>query len=446
MEVRDATSAVYRVESEAARADNDVPSGYKRTEVGVIPEDWQCVRVGAQCDLITKGTTPTSIGRQFTADGIRFLKAEAISEVGRIIPEMTAFIDAPTHQLLQRSQLEAGDLLISIAGVLGRIGQVKERDLPANTNQALAIVRLSKRSAFEHDFLFWFLCGEAFQKQIRDTSVQGAQANISLQNVQDFQVVRPHQSEQQAIAEALSDADALIESLQQLIGKRRALKQGTMQALLTGRQRLPGFSGEWQTKRLGDMVELISSGIYGTENPAVGLVGFPVATTAHIEMNDTWNDKNMDLRYFSPAQLTHYLPKEDDLIIVKSSGSAASIQSGKMGFINKPHAGKFIFSNFLMLLRPVSVHAKYLYFYLSSVYVKSLLPSLVEASTYPNIRIPEYLAIEMPLPSRVEQTAIAAVLSDMDAEIDALEARLAKTRALKAGMMQQLLTGRIRLV
>jgi type I restriction enzyme S subunit len=171
-----------------------------------------------------------------------------------------------------------------------------------------------------------------------------------------------------------------------------------------------------------------------------------VATTAHINEDDAWNEKEMSMRYLSPEQIRRYLPTEGDLIVVKSSGSAEKIQSGKIGFVDKETAGKFLFSNFLMLLRPTSIIPRFLYFYLCSYNVKKLLPMLVEASTYPNIRLDEYMNLEIPTPKPDEQTAIAAVLSDMDAEIAALEARRDKTRALKQGMMQELLTGRTRLV
>jgi type I restriction enzyme S subunit len=108
--------------------------------------------------------------------------------------------------------------------------------------------------------------------------------------------------------------------------------------------------------------------------------------------------------------------------------------------------GRFLFSNFLMLLRPIGITPRFLYFYLCSNNVKKLLPTLVEASTYPNIRIPEYLALEIPIPPVPEQTAIAEVLSDMDSELLALEQRRDKTRDLKQAMMQELLTGRTRLL
>ena len=154
----------------------------------------------------------------------------------------------------------------------------------------------------------------------------------------------------------------------------------------------------------------------------------------------------MNIRYFTEGQIEHYSPLEGDLIVVKSSGSAASIQSGKVGYVSAGKAQSFVFSNFLMLLRPIGCNAQFLFFELTSGWVKQMLPQLVEASTYPNLRINDYLEVQIPLPPGEEQLAIVSILSDMDAEITALEQRREKTRAIKQGMMQQLLTGRVRLV
>ncbi len=200
---------------------------------------WEVRRLGESCELITKGTTPTSIGRSFMKSGVNFLKAESIAENGAPIPDKVAFIDATTHRLLNRSQLKDGDLLISIAGVLGRVGRVSQDILPANTNQALAIIRLGKSSELDGGFLFFCLRSPMTIKQIADVNVQAAQANISLQNVQDLEVhVPPTFPEQTAIANVLSDMDAELAALEARRDKTRALKQGMMQELLTGRIRL----------------------------------------------------------------------------------------------------------------------------------------------------------------------------------------------------------------
>ncbi len=202
---------------------------------------------------------------------------------------------------------------------------------------------------------------------------------------------------------------------------------------------------DWAWKTLGDVTSLIPGGVYGEEFPRTQLIGMPVATTAHIDMSDRWNSKEMNIRYFSKEHVQTYAPQFGDLIVVKSSGSAASIQSGKLGFVDQNRAGKFIFSNFLMLLRPLNICPKFLYFYVSSNNVKRLIPTLVEASTYPNIRIPEYLEVQICVPPLKEQEVIAEALSDADAAIESLDALIAKKRDVKQAMMQQLLTGRTRL-
>jgi type I restriction enzyme S subunit len=132
-----------------------------------------------------------------------------------------------------------GDILVSIAGVLGRIGKVDKNIIPANTNQALAIVRLDQLSELNRDYLFYYLRSPMIDKQISDINVQAAQANISLQNVRDFQIdIPPSISEQVEIANILSDMDAEIESIAAKLAKTRQLKQGMMHELLTGRIRL----------------------------------------------------------------------------------------------------------------------------------------------------------------------------------------------------------------
>ena len=168
-----------------------------------------------------------------------FLKAESISESGMPIPDKVAFIDAKTHKLLDRSQLKEDDLLISIAGVLGRVGRVSQDILPANINQALAIIRLGKSSELERIFLFFSLRSPMTMKQIADVNVRAAQANISLQNVRDLEInVPPTLLEQAAIAKVLSEIDAELAGLEQRREKTRAIKQGMMQEVLTGRTRL----------------------------------------------------------------------------------------------------------------------------------------------------------------------------------------------------------------
>lgn len=202
-------------------------------------EEWEVKRLGDNCDLITKGTTPTSLGCDFTQSGITFLKAESFGENGQVIPDKIAFIDIHTHKILNRSQLAENDLLISIAGVLGRVGIIDKNILPANINQALSLIRLSKDTDVDRYYLYWYLKSSLIQQQINDINVQAAQANISLQNVRDFTIHVPaNLSEQSSIAYIISDMDDEISSLEEKLKKARLIKQGMMQELLTGRIRL----------------------------------------------------------------------------------------------------------------------------------------------------------------------------------------------------------------
>jgi type I restriction enzyme S subunit len=200
--------------------------------------EWEIQTLRDECTLITKGTTPTSLGKNFTSSGINFIKIESLEENGKIIKDKIAFIDQDTNNLLKRSQLCENDILVSIAGALGRITVITSELLPANTNQALAIVRLKTAGGIDHGFLFYYLNSLSIKKYIEAINVQAAQANLSLENVGDFVISFPLLPEQIAIATVLSDMDAEITALEVRQDKTRDLKQGMMQELLTGRIRL----------------------------------------------------------------------------------------------------------------------------------------------------------------------------------------------------------------
>jgi len=200
--------------------------------------EWETKKLLDECTLVTKGTTPTSLGKDFVNQGINFVKIESIAGDGKILKDKLAYIDEETNRLLGRSQLQDKDILFSIAGALGRTAVVYKDLLPANTNQALAIIRLKPQSELTHDYLIGFLRSHIITKHIDLINVQAAQANLSLENIRDFEIRCPSKLEQTAIAEILSDMDAEIQALEGRRTKTRLLKQGMMQELLTGRIRL----------------------------------------------------------------------------------------------------------------------------------------------------------------------------------------------------------------
>ncbi len=159
------------------------------SELGLIPEGWEVKQLGDVTSVITKGTTPTTLGKQFTSEGINFIKVQSIDEQGDILDSKLAKIDNKTHELLKRSQLQENDILFSIAGAIGRVATVPRRFLPANTNQALAIIRSS--DLFVTSYLYRTLRSWEFLNYSLERVVQTAQANVSLSVLSSAPVIMP---------------------------------------------------------------------------------------------------------------------------------------------------------------------------------------------------------------------------------------------------------------
>lgn len=212
-------------------------------ELLIPKEDWKVKELGELTTLITKGTTPTSVGYNFTENGVNFIKVESIDKSGKIKLEKTSYISEECHQVLSRSQIKKGDILFSIAGALGRTAIVKENICPANTNQAVAIIRLIE-GVINTSFLYYFFNKFEFQQMLNTISVTGAQPNLSLRNLNNFKIIYPALPKQTAIANVLSDMDLEIEALEKQLHKTEQLKQGLMQELLTGKTRLVAMASE----------------------------------------------------------------------------------------------------------------------------------------------------------------------------------------------------------
>ena len=191
--------------------------------------EWDFVELGEICDLITKGTTPTSIGGNFIDQGINFIKIESITENGNFIREKFAFIDEGTNKLLNRSILKENDILFSIAGALGRVAIVDSSILPANTNQALAIIRLKNKDFTK--FIYYFLNSEKIKKLIENESVQLAQANFSLGQLSKIEIALPSIQEQAKIAEFLTAIDERIDHTTAQLIHTKQWKKGLLQQM-----------------------------------------------------------------------------------------------------------------------------------------------------------------------------------------------------------------------
>jgi len=243
----------------------------------------------------------------------------------------------------------------------------------------------------------------------------GAKAGMNLTTVKQILLAAPPtKAEQEAIAKALSDADALIESLERLIAKKRQIKQGTMQVLLTCKQRLPGFDGPWQTKNIGNLLSIMhGKSQHAVENESGR---YPIlATGGQIGLSSRF-------LYDKPSVLIGRKGTIDRPQYMDTP--FWSVDTLFYSVIHEPNVPKYLFYRFCLI--DWRKHN--------------------EASGVPSLNARTIEQIELDVPLGEEQTAIATILADMDTELAELETRLAKTRQLKQGMMQELLTGRIRLV
>lgn len=211
---------------------------FKQTELGELPEKWEVVVIGDIAERVTKGTTPTTYGYKYEKSGVLFLRAENISDRGYVEGGERKFISAETNAYLSRSQLQDQDILFTIAGTIGRSAIVNRSILPANINQAIAVIRLQKDD-IDPQFIKNVLLGTKVQSQVRLLAVQLAQANLSLKQVSDLLIPFPPFHEQRQIAEHLQKLDALIDNERRYAESLGKLKRLWMNQLLRGKMRVP---------------------------------------------------------------------------------------------------------------------------------------------------------------------------------------------------------------
>jgi type I restriction enzyme S subunit len=413
----------------------EVKPSYKQTEAGVIPVDWHTQPLLSAVRVASGQVDP------------------------RVEPYRSMILVAPDHIAVGSGRLikmeTAGDQR-AISGkylfsngdiVYSKIRPYLKKAVLANFAGLCSADMYPLRPAADVSpgFILAIILGHRFTIYAESVSVRSGMPKINRAELAEFTVaLPPTKAEQEAIAGALSDADALIGSLEQLISKKRQVKQGSMQELLTGKRRLPGFSGEWEVKRLGDSAtlkarigwqglttaEYLDSGdcylVTGTEFKN----GFIDWNNCHyVEKSRYKQDKNIQLKQHD------VLVTKDGTIgkvaLVANLPSPATLNSGV--FVIRPREGAF--------------NPEFFYYLLCSNVFTKYLDQLSAGSTINHLYQKDFVGFTyMVPPSNEEQTAIAAILSDMDAELAALEDKLVKARQLKQGMMQVLLTGRIRLV
>ena len=395
-----------------------VPPGYKQTDLGVIPEHWHIRQLANICmpQGIVRGPFGGTLKKDtFVTSGFKVYEQQnAIyksSEIG------SYFVDQPKYAEMHRFSVSPGDFIISCSGTIGRIFQIPPDAPQGVINQALLKLTTDDEVVYDRYFYILFEWDE-FQIRIIDSTQGGAMKNLVGMDVfRTITVVLPPLSEQRAIAEALSNVDGLLNALEALIAKKRAINQAVMQQLLTGRTRLPGFSGAWKKTKISNLLAYRRPDPYIVQSAEYTEQGDIPVLTANKAFILGYTDEVSGICHNFPVIVFDDFTTDSKYAIFpfKVKSSAIKLLYPKHERVSL----KYVFERMQLIDFPLGNHKRY---YIS-----------------------EYQNLELYAPDYDEQHAIASALSDIDTEIATLERRRDKTHAIKQGMMQQLLTGRVRL-
>lgn len=400
----------------------------------MVNEQWIHGYLSDVIDSLVAGVSVNS-NEQAASSSYYILKTSAISngklnlsEKKPVLPQEIARLKCSLQQgTILISRMNTPELVGECAYVICSDSQIYIPDRIWQTNFKKGINVSAK-------WLNYLLNSKEYRLLIQNcaTGTSNSMKNISKEQLLGLEILYPSFYEQTAIAEVLSDVDSLISSLQKLIEKKKVIKQGAMQELLTGKKRLPGFSGEWKKEKLGITTEI---------NPASGELP---ETFLYIDLESVDKGKLVKKVILSkeaaPSRAQRYLKDSDVLFQLVRPYQ-------KNNYYFKGAGIAAIASTGYAILREKSIHSGYLYYSINSDYFIYKALEYCTGTSYPAITPVQLSEIELFCPvDYYEQQAIAQVLSDMDSEIEQLEKKLAKYQQIKQGMIQELLTGRIRLV
>jgi len=390
---------------------------YKQTEIGVFPEDWDVKKLTNVASLKARIGWQGLTTAEYKDFGEYYLITGTDFKNGFIDWENCHYVEKARYSQDKNIQIKEHDVLVTKDGTIGKVALINRITKPATLNSGVFVIRPFKNEFFP-EYFYYLLLSEVFFKFLAQLSAGSTINHLYQKDFINFSFQAPSNiTEQTVIATVLSDTDALIESLEKLISKKKAIKQGAMQQLLTGKKRLPGFSREWEVKKLGDLLYY--------EQPTKYLV----KDTEYNDNNDTpvlTAGKTFILGYTNEEFGTfNNIP-----VIIFDDFTTAN------KFATFPFKAK---SSAMKILIPTGEDVN-----LRFVYEKMQLIDF-PLGDHKRYWISEYQNLKIGIPKPEEQTAIATILSDMDAEIKSLEQKRDKYNMVKQGMMQQLLTGRIRI-
>lgn len=408
-----------------------VKKGYKQTEIGVLPEDWECVLLLDKSKLLNGLTyTPDNVKN----NGLLVLRSSNIQN-NQLSLEDTLYVNCIVED---EKKIKDGDIMICVrngsAALIGKCAQA-HRDYDATFGAFMAVLRGN-----HNDYILQILQQGTIQKEI----IKNSGATINQITNGDFKLVKialpTSNDEEIAIASSLSNVDKLTSSLEKLITKKKAIKQGTMQELLTGKRRLPGFFGEWVNTKIGSITEVYSGGTPNTSEPAFWGGKIPWMNSGELNLKIVRQVQGRITEVGMDSSSTHFIPAECVLIGLAGQGKTRGTAAFNTFPLCTNQSIAAIYPN------PNKFDSKFLYYKMDTQY-----DQLRELSSGDGgrggLNKKLILDYEVVIPQSIdEQAAIATILTEMDYEIENLEMKLTKYRQVKQGMMQQLLTGKIRLV
>lgn len=421
-----------------------IQEAYKQTEVGIIPDDWEVYYLSDIAKKITDGEHATP---NRTTEGYYLLSARNIHDSVIDLSDVD-FVDEDEYQRIRkRCNPETGDILLSCSGTIGRVA-VLPSGFECVMVRSAALIKPDKAKINSY-FIHYILQSRLGKTQILQSLNQGAQANLFINHIERLKIPLPPLPEQNAIAQSLSDVDALITALDRLITKKRNIKQGTIQQLLTGKKRLPGFSGEWEEKKLEDIADSkvkwsITGGPFGSNLKSSD---YTEDGTRVIQLQNIGDGIFLDNYkiYTSENKANELLscniyPGE---IILSKMGDPVA----RACFIPNIEKRYLMCSDGIRLVVDNQFFdERFIHDYINSKYFRNQAIEASTGSTRMRIGLQDLKKLILLVPPLPEQKAIADILTDIDAEIEALEQKRDKYKAIKQGMMQELLTGKTRLL
>lgn len=415
----------------------EMKSGYKMTEVGVIPEDWEVKNVSESCLIKARIGWQGLKKSEYMSSGDYLLITGTDFDNGQVNWKSCAYVSKARYEQDSNIKIRPQDILISKDGTIGKVAYLGMIPKAGTLNSGIFVIRANDRK-IDQVFLSKIFMSFYFEEFLNRLVAGSTINHLYQKDFVKFCFPLPNSEEQVAIAAALSDVDSLISALTKKIEKKKAIKQGLMQQLLTGKKRLSGFNDKWKSMLLGDIAE-VKDGTHQTPK-YVKSGGKPFYSVENVTADDFKNVKHISLEEHKALTSNYRIEKGDVLMTrIGSIGcckyvdwdvDASFYVSLALLKINEKYDSKFI--SYLSNIKSFK----------EEVMLNSLVFAIPQKINLGNISL---IKVYIPT-SKAEQTAISNILSDCDSEIAALEEKRDKYKEIKQGMMQQLLTGKIRLI